>query len=1255
MGITSQNYSSNLLTLSKTGKLYLGGLSFINQGSYISIVNKLGLDEYLYGVVPAEISESCNAEALKAQAVAARTYAFSKMLAPASTYFDLGNNTNYQVYTGYTAAYPKCRSAVDSTRGVVLTYSGKPINAYFCSSNGGYTEKVENVWGSTSLAYSDSVQDSYDPRESWTRTYTTAEINSRLSSTIKSTIGDFTGIDLNSLTRYPSGRVSNITITGTNGSMSFSKNNARMFLAVGNISTDLKSSMYEVTYDSANDTYTFTGTGFGHGVGMSQAGAQNRALAGQKYSDILSFYYPNSTQANYYSLNMQGMTPSNPAVDVGQSVTFTTSATGGNQLQYQYHLYNYQTKAWTVLSDYTASPSLNWTFTAAGKYQVMCFVRDVYSGSQYDAVAYSEVTASIKPVTLNGMSPTQLETATGKQQTFTVSASGGTSLLYQFHVYNYQTKLWTAASEYTATPSLNWTFKDSGRYQVMCFVKDKTSASQYDKVAYCEVTAANPSVTLNGMTPSSLNTYKGKQETFTVGASGGTSLLYQYHIYNYQTKLWTVATDYTASPSMKWTFSDTGKYQVMCFVKDAGSAKQYDAVAYCETSVTLQPVTTSGMTPSSLTTYKGKQETFTVGASGGSSLLYQYHIYNYQTKLWTVATDYTSSPSMKWTFSDTGKYQVMCFVKDAGSSKQYDAVAYCEAAVTLQPVTSNGMTPSSLNTYKGKQETFTVSASGGTSLLYQYHIYNYQTKLWTVATDYTSSPSMKWTFSDTGKYQVMCFVKDAGSAKQYDAVAYCETSVTLQPVTTSGMTPSSLTTYKGKQETFTVSASGGASLLYQYHVYNYQTQAWSMVQDYSSTSTLKWTFGSTGNYQIMCFVKDASSSKQYDAVAYCQTIVTAPPVSINGMSPSQLTTTVGAQETIKVTASGGTSLLYQYHIYNYQTQTWSVVTDYTTNPSLSWTFKTKGKYQILCYVKDKTSVNRYDKTASCEAVVNENATAVTMNTASPTQFATTAGVIAVFNVNPGTVTSPLYQFHIYNYERQTWSMVQDYSTSPSLRRSFDSSGRYQVMCFVKEKTSLKPYDKVAYCEVTAGSAKVNGSYTVVIDAGHGGTDSGAVGVTGVYEKNVNLPVALKLGALLKASGVNVVYTRASDVTTSLQARCDAANNSGATYLVSIHSNAIDYGSASGVETLYDTTDPRSLKLATAIQKALIAELGAVNRGLKDGNWLYLVNHTNSSCAVALAELGFLTNAAEENLLVTGSYQDRCASAIADAIVACLKS
>jgi stage II sporulation protein D len=1253
--LSSQNSSSNLLTITKTKKQYLGSFYFVNKGTYISIVNKLGIDQYLYGVVPSEISESSQVEALKAQAVAARTYAFSKMLTPASTDYDLGNNSNFQVYNGYSTLTPRCTAAVDATKGFIVTNNGLPINAYFYSSNGGYTEKVENVWGSTPLPYSDSVPDTYDSMDSWTRSYTSAEINSRLSSTYKTTIGDFTGIDLNSITRYPSGRISNITINGTKGSISFSKNNARFFLAVGNIDTDLKSAMYEVTYDSQSDTYTFKGKGFGHGVGMSQCGAQNRASAGYKFSDILSFYYPNTKLDNYF-VSVQGITPSAPSVNVGDSVNFTTNASGGNQLLYQYNVYNYQTKLWTTATSYTSNSSFNWKFTDPGKYQVMCFVKDLNSSNTYDGVAYSEVTANLVPVTLNSITPSQLTTYKGKQETFTVSASGGSSLLYQFNVYNYQTKLWTAATSYTSTPALNWSFADTGKYQVMCFVKDSSSTKQYDVVAYSEVTVGTQQVTLNGITPSQLTTYKGKQETFTVSASGGSSLLYQFNVYNYQTKLWTAATSYTSTPALNWTFSDAGRYQVMCFVKDSSSTKQYDVVAYSEVTVGTQPVTLNGITPSQLTTYKGKQETFTVSASGGSSLLYQFNVYNYQTKLWTAATSYNSNPALNWTFADTGRYQVMCFVKDSSSTKQYDVVAYSEVTVGTQPVTLNGITPSQLTTYKGKQETFTVSASGGSSLLYQFNIYNYQTKLWTAATSYTSNPALNWTFADTGKYQIMCFVKDSSSTKQYDVVAYSEVTVGTQPVTLNGITPSQLTTYKGKQETFTVSASGGSSLLYQFNVYNYQTKLWTAATNYTSTPALKWTFNETGKYQVMCFVKDSSSANQYDVVAYSEVTVNSP-VTLNGMTPSQLTTTVGQQKTFSVSASGGTSLLYRYYVYDYQSQTWTTATDYCTSPSLSWSFKSKGRYQVMCFVKDKTSSNTYDKAAYSEVTVNDIVTTCAMSASAPVELATIKGKIETFTYKDATTSSTLlYQFNVYDYSTQTWTMVQDYGTSNSLSRSFSSGGRYQVMCFVKDKTSTKQYDKVAYCEVMVANAAVSGSYTVVLDAGHGGDDSGAIGVTGVYEKNVNLPVVLKTGALLEAAGVNVVYTRTTDATTSLQARCDAANNSGATYLVSVHSNAMDnLPSVNGIETLYDTTDPESLKLATAIQNALIKEVGSVDRGLKDGNWLWLVNHTNPPCSVVLTELGFLTNPTEESLLISNQYQNRCALAISNAIVSCLNS
>jgi uncharacterized lipoprotein YddW (UPF0748 family) len=384
-------------------------------------------------------------------------------------------------------------------------------------------------------------------------------------------------------------------------------------------------------------------------------------------------------------------------------------------------------------------------------------------------------------------------------------------------------------------------------------------------------------VTLNGISPGQLVTTSGKQETFTVDARGGTGLLYQYHIYNYQTGAWTMVRDYSTNPSLAWTFDSAGKYQVMCFIRDEASGNWYDKAAYCEVEANNVPeIKVNGMTPSQLTAIKGKQETMTVDASGGAELLYQFHIYDYDSKVWGLIRDYSTNPTISWTFNATGRYQIMCLIKDKYSNNWYDKAAYCEATVdsNIPPVILNGITPSQLATTTGKQETVTVSASGGTNQLrYRYYIYNYQTRLWAMVRGDNAEPTLKWTFVDAGKYQIMCFIKDIESTNSYDAVAYCETTVAAPEVSLNGISPSRLTTYAGRQETVTVSAAGGTELLYQYHIYNYQTGAWTMVRDYSADPSLAWTFSTAGSYQIMCFVRDRNSANWYDKAAYCETVV----------------------------------------------------------------------------------------------------------------------------------------------------------------------------------------------------------------------------------------------------------------------------------------------------------------------------------------------------------------------------------------------
>ncbi|WP_416175770.1 N-acetylmuramoyl-L-alanine amidase [Clostridium sp.] len=179
---------------------------------------------------------------------------------------------------------------------------------------------------------------------------------------------------------------------------------------------------------------------------------------------------------------------------------------------------------------------------------------------------------------------------------------------------------------------------------------------------------------------------------------------------------------------------------------------------------------------------------------------------------------------------------------------------------------------------------------------------------------------------------------------------------------------------------------------------------------------------------------------------------------------------------------------------------------------------------------------------------------------------------------------------------------------------------------------------------------------VVLDPGHGmGQDVGSNG-NGYQEDDVTLSIALKTGEILNKNGVNVIYTRTKDernttsctVTESLQKRCDIANASGAEFMLSIHTNAFDSSEAEGTETLYYTGNSYSEKLASLIQEKLVSSLGTYNRGLKDGNWLYITR--NTKIPTVLTEPGFLTNDKDASILGSDVGQEKAAQAIASAIL-----
>ncbi len=302
--------------------VYPGDLLFSVSSGSIQTVLRAYIEDYVVGVVACEMGNSFPTEALKAQAIAARTYAL--MVKKSSGSYDLVDNTSAQAFRGYNTG-SNVVAAVNATRGMVAYYNGSMARLYYAASNGGQTELAGNVWTSN-LPYLVQKDDPYDyentasVKKSYTfrrdfsanslldsvedamRSAVAAEFTKNGLSTAASgvIIESIDGIALHSPNypapsrTYTKARFTVTARAGSSGARSVSFDLATYDLLEGALGLGINSSdneTYEVTETSAG--FTLTARRFGHGVGMSQRGAQQMASKyGMSYRDILTFYFP---------------------------------------------------------------------------------------------------------------------------------------------------------------------------------------------------------------------------------------------------------------------------------------------------------------------------------------------------------------------------------------------------------------------------------------------------------------------------------------------------------------------------------------------------------------------------------------------------------------------------------------------------------------------------------------------------------------------------------------------------------------------------------------------------------------------------------------------------------------------------------------------------------------------------------------------------------------------------------------------------
>jgi len=271
------------------GRDYPSPLDVLRSGDYITVVNELPLEDYLAGVLRAEAGEKFPREALRAQAVVARTYAAHQRAISAGKPFHIIASTAHQQYAGRVAPTSLVWDAVRETTGQVLLWEGEVFPAFYHTESGGYTEDPRTVFAARNMPGLKPVVCPFSagsPHYYWNLDIPLANLTEALRRG---------GVDVGAVRRIavtdrtPSLRASSVSVTGTRGSAQVRGNDFRRMLGYDTF----KSTLFAVAIDG--EVARFAGRGYGHGVGMCQWGAKGMAERGYTARQILEYYYPGTT------------------------------------------------------------------------------------------------------------------------------------------------------------------------------------------------------------------------------------------------------------------------------------------------------------------------------------------------------------------------------------------------------------------------------------------------------------------------------------------------------------------------------------------------------------------------------------------------------------------------------------------------------------------------------------------------------------------------------------------------------------------------------------------------------------------------------------------------------------------------------------------------------------------------------------------------------------------------------------------------
>lgn len=610
--------------------------------------------------------------------------------------------------------------------------------------------------------------------------------------------------------------------------------------------------------------------------------------------------------------------------------------------------------------------------------------------------------------------------------------------------------------------------------------------------------------------------------TLTATTTGGGSILYKFRVgyVSGTTTIWTVLRDFASSPTCTWTPTVARSYTLEVSAKESTSGSPYDSIGTISYQVVpaISAVTFYANPASPI--YVNTPVALSAVSTGGQNIEYRFKLgkVSGSTTTWTTLKDYSSSNSCTWTPTEAGTYTLAVFIRESGSTNEYDATKTLSFTVS-QPLSGVKLAVSPASpTSAGVPIILTPTPTGGANVSYKYRVGTVSggVTTWAALRDFSITPTCTWTPALQGNYIVEVTARDSvGSNPQQftNQIAYTiGTTLTEVSLSVDPASPQLV----GVPIKLRAAATGGVNVKYKFCAGS------TVIQDYSSATLCTWTPVRAGVYSIMAYAREGETSK---IVSRSVSYVVIPKLSsvMLSMNPALLTS-VGIPVTLTATASGGSHVKYEFRVGSGLGST-SPIRAYSDSPTCTWTPSSTGTYALEVRARENGNTNAYDVMYLISYNVVLPVSGINL-VASPSGPKPTGSSITLTasRTGGGTVQYKFRAGYMSNGS-MVWTTLKEYSSASTYVWKPTVAKEYTVEVWARELGSSKEYNLTRSINYKIISALTGVNVEPSLSS----------------PRSVNTPITLKASAV---GGSNVQYwfqvKRGTDAYTTLQAYSSSA-------------------------------------------------------------------------------------------------------------------